>query len=295
MCACASQAVETRLGREALAKSRAAEGWEAADSEAYQWRIDAIDASQGQRVVVFTYATHDTPELDVLVRSASQHGIEVEVLGRGDQHFDSVGLIRKLHVFRAALSEKALPPEQLVLFTDGYDVVVQCTGPEIRQRFRGVVEAEGPPRHPVLIGAEKNCFPPQPLCNRHPTSKGPGFQLGYRFLNSGTFMGRADDITSLLGTLDSSTIDDQMHMMNVLVNASFNSAGHDSHLLLDFDQALFQTLHAVGITELEFDRSRGRYVNRGTGSVPCLLHGNGDDGKKFYERLATNLGLLRRG
>ncbi|SDG56288.1 hypothetical protein SAMN04487996_1205 [Dyadobacter soli] len=85
---------------------------------------------------------------------------------------------------------QAVPSNEIVLFTDGYDTVFVTSEAEIIEKFssRDV---------PVLFSAEINCFPYSAFSYLHKPCPSK-----FRYLNSGGFIGRAGDILDLYQRFD---------------------------------------------------------------------------------------------
>lgn len=81
---------------------------------------------------------------------------------------------------------KQLPPDEIILFTDGYDTLLSCSEDEILEKYRKF-------KKPLVFTAERNCWPYAGLSARFPASATPA-----RFLNCGGFIGKAGVIAFLL-------------------------------------------------------------------------------------------------
>lgn len=162
---------------------------------------------------------------------------------------------------------KHVPDEEIVLFTDAFDVcfINDASPARVEERFRSF-------HAPVVFSAESNCYPSE-LAARYPAT-----HATYPYLNSGCFVGYAwalraicDDLTHPVswGTLrfcDQNTY--SRHYLNT----------HD-RIVLDSEAVLFQS--ALVLDDIECTPERIR--NRVTGTEPLLLHMNGD--KQLLERL----------
>lgn len=141
---------------------------------------------------------------------------------------------------------------------------------------------------------------------------GSSGSLRFPFLNSGTYMGRAADLRLMFEAVlrdieagygstggDPAHLNDQRWFYRYLL-------AQPGHATLDRDALIFHTLHWTEVSDFELlgesdakseQAARGVVRSRLTGGEPCLLHGNGDDGKlvldAFFTKLA-NVGFLPR-
>eukprot|EP00966_Prymnesium_polylepis_P034200 794873-Prymnesium_polylepis.1 len=108
--------------------------------------------------------------------------VKLTLLGYGE---DYKGNYQKL--LGARTYAATLPPTDLVLFADAYDVLYVASPVKMRDRF---LSLELPP-HKVLFMAEKGCWPDWDMAfgrvfcrEKYPPTSTP-----YRYLNSGSWMG----------------------------------------------------------------------------------------------------------
>lgn len=92
----------------------------------------------------------------------------------------------RLKDFHVLAYLQTLPPEEIVLFTDGYDTMFLCSEEEILAKYRAF-------QKPLVFTAEKNCWPYRPLFSKYPKAPTP-----LRYLNSGGFIGEAGVLRYLL-------------------------------------------------------------------------------------------------
>lgn len=119
---------------------------------------------------------------------------------------------------------------------------------------------------------------------------------GFRYLNSGTYMGRAADLLAMFDAVlddlhegygvtggDVAHVNDQRWFYRYLL-------AHPEKAALDTRGELFHTLHWTSLEDYEIvSAAEGLVKSRLTGTSPCLLHGNGDDGKEVLDALAQEL------
>jgi hypothetical protein len=135
--------------------------------------------------VTMTYSTHNRAYFCLLLRSAVAYHIPIEVLAFGSTN-RKIGY--KLGATMEALRE--MPSDTVVLFVDGFDVVLMSEAGEILEKFFAF-------NTPLLFAAEKGCWPfvmdDKKIC----THVYPDSPTEYRYLNSGTWMGYAGAALSL--------------------------------------------------------------------------------------------------
>ncbi len=179
------------------------------------------------------------------------HGTDME--GPGGGH--------KVNLVRDYLD--TLPENDIVLFTDAYDVFFTRDLQEIVKRYMDAsVE--------ILFGAEATCWPDDSMQSLHPEPH----MFKYKYLNSGQYIGRVGALKDFFAERLNNEDDDQLYMQRVWLNDTTKfSVG------LDYEQYIFQTHEP----ECRVD---GELWNPITNTVPCLYHGNGGkDAKVIFDNL----------
>jgi len=131
-----------------------------------------------------------TPSESRMAESAARHNITLNILGWGVAWG---GLYQKLEATLQFC--QSLPPNDIVLFTDAFDVMFLKTSEEILSDYTAMDTD-------ILFGAECGCWPHvtrdggKECLERYPASPTP-----YRYLNSGTWMARARAIVRVLTAL----------------------------------------------------------------------------------------------
>ncbi|NRG19078.1 hypothetical protein HPQ64_15410 [Rhizobiales bacterium] len=219
-----------------------------------------------------TVDTAASPKLERLRRSCRYHGIPLEVIGEGRPY---PGHGAKIAYVIEYLS--AQEPDEIVMFVDGYDVVFLAGAEEIERKF----DAFG---HPLVFSTEQNCnvnggfFSRFPVWLRYPKGKRP-----YRFINSGSYIGRAGYMREFLQRIDAT----QAASDQTVINRYY--VKHPSELALDYDQEIFTcTAGRTGLEEEDYRVEDGRLRNLVTDSLPCVLH---CPGKNFIglEKIVSKL------
>ena len=212
-------------------------------------------------VTVVTDPRH--PHVQWLKQSAAKHGIPVHVLVSSKPIGHAAGghFGQKITLTRAFLNSNAIPPDDLVMFVDGYDVVLNGSKREISRRFHAIARG----RDVAVFAAELFCWPDRDLedeyAQRRPTNS------AFKYLNSGTYMGRASTLKRILNEnfegLDD-TADDQRVFTSVFLRTD--------DIVLDHATAIFL---AVCGAEPHLEELKGRWRNALTGTDPLVYHGNG--------------------
>jgi hypothetical protein len=233
-------------------------------------------------VVALTYASHRGRD-DRFCRSlesAIRNGLDLRVLGWGVKW---EGLSQKLGAALEAV--EALPADCPVVFTDAYDVLFARGGESMRRAFDAIGK-------PLVFSAECGCWPQvtrdkgRTCRDKYPKSPTP-----YRYLNSGSWAGRASVAARFLRAIGAGGTDPlAFHRLNDQELASeLYMAGGFPGLALDHGATLFQAMHAVKDTTLVPDcdprpdlvEERGSWINKRTGSAPAVFHFNGG-GKRHH-------------
>lgn len=141
-----------------------------------------------------------------------------------------------------------------ILFTDSYDVFYGDTFERTMDKFLGFNTR-------VLFSAESTCWPNAEWADQFPETEHP-----YRYLNSGTFIGRIKELKEMLSTFDEDIHDDDQEFMQ----EQFLSNKWDCKL--DTEAYVFQC-HEPEITLLD----NGQLYNPRTNCCPSIYHGNGGD------------------
>ncbi|MEM1182086.1 MAG: PqqD family peptide modification chaperone [Acidobacteriota bacterium] len=226
----------------------------------------------------------DSPELSLFKASASRQGIEPTVLPCGGFLEKPVKLLE---------FASALPDDDLLLFSDGYDVLYVDPLGTILDRFRAFSA-------PLVMGGEDGCYHHLPEVEGYLAGAAPG--APYPFLNSGLGLGTVSAVRemleSVIGCLDE-------------VRERFQRASHtrgffnDQTLIGDYASRYPDRVEVDSRAELfwtmaseKFDVGRhaevrpGGLRNLNTGTRPSLVHVS--HRRKFYLpylQIADRLGL----
>ena len=159
---------------------------------------------------------------------------------------------KKLSLIKQFVNQ--IDENDVIIFTDSYDVVYADHFKPIIDKYLGFNTR-------VLFSAESTCWPNSEWADRFPKT-----EHAYRFLNSGTFIGRVKDIKEMLEDFDEAKHDDDQEYMQ----EQFLSGKWDCKL--DTEAYLFQC-HDEAVTKLE----HGQLYNPITNCCPSIYHGNGGE------------------
>ena len=218
-------------------------------------------------IKLVTVATHNTPELERFKESAKFYGYDYHILGLGREWvggeanngrlvFPGGGM--KVNLLKGFLSEN-INPNDIILFTDSYDVVFNDTPEELVKRWESLGGG-------LIFTAEKTCWPDPKLESVYPNST-----YGYKFLNSGGFIGTAGQLKSLTQTICEDADDDQLYYTLKFLN--------DEGINLDYNVDIFQTLNS-SFNDVEV--LNGKVYNNVTKTYPIVIHANGGVGPRTY-------------
>ena len=194
---------------------------------------------------LITVANKDHPGLQLWKLTALQHGWNPTVLGLGDD-FElgwGYGFGAKFTYVQKFL--QTLPENDLVVFTDGYDVLFQ-DGPERVQQAVKSLDA-------VLFAAE---ILENPDKQQYPVSSHV-----FPYLNAGIYAGTASRILSILPNQYDEFIEDQRHFTSVYLSTS--------RIVLDHTASVFACMYGY---------HRWKPCNSKItveGSTPVILHMQG--------------------
>lgn len=229
---------------------------------------------------------------DEFLNSIKRVGAEVTVLGMGEPWR---GLMTKPNIVRQWLRDGKNKTD-IVFFVDAWDIIFQKHPDEILDEYFHLV---GPVDKgvdlPLIFNAERNCFPGGDHCNAFPESGTP-----WRYLNSGFIVGPVCHMLALLESMDLESLgydeqrpdgswnhpNDQLEYLKAFVKQPVP-------MVLDTEAKLCISLHDTKPEELEFFEQGGKKMVRNlvTGTVPGVLHGNGNGKNNTLPLIINHLGL----
>lgn len=238
------------------------------------------------KLKICTVATEDNDGLARLRDSAERYGIPLKVLGLEKDwtggnvpKLENPGGGQKINLLKPYLGQ--LEDDDILVFIDGYDVVFTGAIEEALRRFNEEFSMD------VVFSAEKSCWPDSGLANKYPNTSSE-----YKFLNSGTFMGKVSELKKITEEPIEDTDDDQLYYTLKLLSGNYS-------MQLDYECKIFQTIEAATkdlhyrMTEQE---SEGDLVNTVHKTKPIMVHGNGSFRSKiFFNRLCDYISCNRLG
>ncbi|MBT4522960.1 MAG: hypothetical protein HOC23_23410 [Halieaceae bacterium] len=239
------------------------------DEAALRARLRPIERSSNIEFVdstmrCFAWADSMGPELERLHSSTDNQGVELEVIGLG-QEFDR-SRFAKLDALELAV--RRLPADQVVLCTDGYDVLYVDPPGTILRKFLDRAA-------PLLFSVER-------LFTHHYTSHREHFDREsggspYRYPNSGGLIGRAGAIMEMLDELRNVDRDEPLgHVWGIFSDQTLVGdyiARHPGKIALDFECDIFWcTAGEWGIAAQNSSIVEGRIWNPTTQTQPSIVH-----------------------
>jgi hypothetical protein len=171
----------------------------------------------------------------------------------------------KLRYLNNMLHKEFVKDDDIVLYTDAYDILLNDSITTIEERFLAM-------NVPILFGAERGCWPDALRCYSYKT-------LGndFPYLNAGAFMGYAKDLKNmLLGHRYCEDEDDQRFWTSMFL------AGAPIHL--DMDCSIFFNCYIVPPEEYCIKDGKFKFNDKS----PAVIHFNGDSIRE-YERIWNQL------
>ncbi|MFC1849773.1 PqqD family peptide modification chaperone [candidate division CSSED10-310 bacterium] len=208
--------------------------------------------------------TLNSPELEILLESARRVGIHIDVMPCN-------GFLDKPIALRKYISK--LPKTDIVICTDGYDVVYTQPEEKILSRFSDFDA-------PLVFGGEKNCY------HHFPGAKVYFEQTGksglYQYLNSGLIIGYVGPIQLMLENIMGLETDLKKEFWKTPGTVGFfndqtiygrYACEHPGKILVDTNADLFWTM---ADEKYDLDRyadiSSNGIRNLESSSLPCLVH-----------------------
>ncbi len=144
--------------------------------------------------------------------------------------------------------------DDLVMFVDGYDVL-------INEEEYGIIERYLTFHCKVLFAAEKVCWPDRSLEPYFPEPAN-----GYRYLNSGCFIGVVSELKKIVSDTINDTDDDQLYFQRKFLSKKYD-------MKLDHEGYVFQ---CISMVEDKIGLNKHNQItNSETRCTGVVLHGNG--------------------
>lgn len=206
-----------------------------------------------------TIATKPHFILNKIKEKVYQQNESIIVLGENENRF--IGWLSngnfgiKLKEVNEFIIQHSLKDNDIVLFTDAYDVIYCGNKQEIIRRFLSFEK-------PLVFGCEKYCNP-NPNLERHYKNR----DLEFPYLNSGLFIGYVWALRSCMEKyVYDDKHDDQLYWTLQYLNKN-------NLFALDYNNDLFINTAGMDITKIEWNGYTAKYKN----SNPLFIHVNGAD------------------
>nr|XP_018912305.1 PREDICTED: procollagen-lysine,2-oxoglutarate 5-dioxygenase 3 isoform X1 [Bemisia tabaci] len=218
--------------------------------------------------LAFTVATNETDAYKQLRSSAELNFIKLQTLGMGrrwtggDVLYGPGGGL-KVNLLKDALESYKHMPDLIILFVDGYDTIMLSSVDNIISKFK-----EFDAR--IVFTAEPTVWPDPKLAKDYPET-----DSHYKYLNSGGYIGYANDLYTLLSTVSIKDSDDDQLMFTKLF---LDEAIRSKHKIkLDYKAEIFQALSfAEDDVEVRWNDETGAFLyNKRHSTAPLIVQGNG--------------------
>ena len=202
-----------------------------------------------------------------LVDSVQHWGYNVKNIGAGVEwhgtDMSGPGGGQKVNLLRTALLD--MKPNDVVMFTDAYDVFVNASLSDITRRYLDM-------KADIVFAAEKTIWPDDSIADQFPEA-----DTAYKYLNSGCFIGTVKAIQELIRPDVLDNDDDQLYYQKRYLNIGFGDARpHNLRIALDTEQYIFATYdNCVAINNKQI-------YNPETYCYATVFHGNGGDEAKTH-------------
>lgn len=225
---------------------------------------------------ILTVATDNNEPLQRFEKSCNIHNLNYKVLGldkewTGGNMSQGPGGGMKLNLLKEEL--KDYKDEDIILFSDSYDVIFLSYEEEIYDKYLGF-------NTNMLFSAEKACWPDVNM-KLHFNSDSP-----YRYLNSGGFMGNVKSIKMLINCEFADTYDDQL-----LMQKNYVKYKDILNIKLDTRCNIFQT-SSNNTNDIDILYGENRIRNNMFNTIPCHYHGNGGMLEKIRHNNICNYLLM---
>ena len=225
--------------------------------------------------IVLTVGTDYNDGLKRLETSLRRFGYPYKILGLGetwyggDDILHNPGAGQKVNILRTEL-ESIISKEEnpIVLFLDGYDTIVLQPANQLLKVYEDS-------KQNIIFGAEKVCWPDRNLAKEYPNIDSP-----WKYLNSGQFIGHAQDLLKLMNDGIDDADDDQLYYTKKFLEGKHGIA-------LDHECRIFQCLQGSE-GDVYLDHSYAQLHNNVHNSMPFVAHGNGDITCKYFFNYASN-------
>jgi GR25 family glycosyltransferase involved in LPS biosynthesis len=214
-----------------------------------------------EKIHYITVSTKDTPDLQNLIKSAKKNMWDLNVLGL-EMNTSELGHANKKFGMKLRLVKDYLSKcnsEDILLFTDAWDVLVFGTKEEVLERYKKFNKS-------IIFNAEKFCWPDEGRKNEYDT-----LTEEFPFLNSGGYIGKVKDIARFLDNYNNEEdIDDQRFWTDQYMK-------NRDIIGLDHKNDIFICCAGNNIKDYSIENQKLKYKDR----YPLILHANGPGKETF--------------
>ncbi|KAK3866303.1 hypothetical protein Pcinc_028164 [Petrolisthes cinctipes] len=224
-------------------------------------------SSTDRDLLVLTVATTETDGFVRYMRSLHIYNLDAKVLGmnqewEGGDMTNDVGGGQKVNILKQELEKYKDDKNKVIIFTDSYDVIFTSGKAVILDNF-DTFDAR------VVFGAEDYCWPKKDLASQYPR-----VSFGYKYLNSGGFIGYAPELYKIVTSHDiTNQDDDQLYYTKVYLDKQLRE---NYSIKLDTQAKIFQNLNGqFGDVSMKIGEGDVQIVNTVYQTTPLVIHGNG--------------------
>lgn len=196
---------------------------------------------------------------------------DVDPIVLGTKQGQYGGLGSKPRLLHEAINNGTINTKYII-FCDCFDLVFAVHPDELFETYLKF-------RSPIVISAEKNCFPAD--LKAEYDLLGEEFDTPFKYLNSGMIVGETEATFAALNSMDAPNIPNDYWdaEKNCMINPNDQEYWQHEFLkqpvqiTLDRFQILSRTLHDADVSELDFSKEHIRNIE--TNTYPCSYHFNG--------------------
>ena len=215
---------------------------------------------------ILTVATDESKAEKLLSSDFNIKNIGKNVVWRGGT-MEGPGGGQKVNLIRQELNH--YDDNDIIMFLDGYDTFIHGTEEEILERYFSF-------RKEVIFSAEKTCWPDSSISEKFPETG------GYKYLNSGTFIGTVSTLKKIFSDPIEDYADDQLYCQYKYLEDTLDIG-------LDYESYIFLCMSGLEQSCL-YNDSNDYIVNAETNCTSLIAHGNGGAyTKDAFEKLYSSI------
>ena len=200
---------------------------------------------------ILTVATDESKAEKLLSSDFNIKNIGKNVLWEGGT-MEGPGGGQKVNLIRQELNY--YDDNDIIMFLDGYDTFIHSTEEEILERYFSF-------KKEIIFSAEKTCWPDNSIAKKFPETG------GYKYLNSGTFIGTVSSLKKFFSNPIQNHEDDQLYCQKQYLYENFNIG-------LDYESYIFLCMSGLE-EDCLYNESNDYIINTETNCTSLIAHGNG--------------------